>query len=62
MYITYSEVSVEHLLRTKHRRLIIEVIVCPRADGGRPSDGHQDDCFLAELQNAKPVDDEVQAS
>ena len=50
------------MLETKHRRLIIEVIRCPKADGGRPSDGRRDGCLLAEVEHAEPVSDEVQAS
>ena len=46
----------------KHRRLIIEVIMRPRADGGRPFDGHQNECLLVEASYAKLVGDEVQAS
>ena len=35
----------------------------PGADGGRSSsDGHRDECLLAEVKHAEPVDDEVQAS
>ena len=45
----------------QRRRLIVEVVGCPGA-GGRPSDGHQDGCLLAEAQYAEPVGDKVQAS
>jgi len=37
MYINHRGVSPERLLRMKRRRLIIEVVGCPRADEGRPS-------------------------
>ena len=46
----------------KHRHLVVEVIGSPGADGGHPSDGHRDGCFLAEVQHAELVGDEVQAS
>ena len=46
----------------KRMRLIIEVVGCPRADGGRPSNGRQDGCPLVEVQYAEPISDEVQAS
>ena len=45
----------------KHGCRVIEV-VRPGVDGGCPSDGCQNECLLAEVQYAKPVDDEVQAS
>ena len=44
----------------KRRRLIVEVVGSPRADGGRPSDGRQDRCLLKEVKHAKLVGDEVQ--
>ena len=50
------------MLRVKRRCLIIEVVVCLGADGGRPSDGCQNKCLLAEVQHDEPVGDEVQAS
>jgi hypothetical protein len=50
------------MLRMKHRCLIVEVAGSPRADGGRPFDGRRDGCLLVEVQYAKPVSDEVQAS
>ena len=50
------------MLGTKHRRLVVEVIKSPRADGGRPSDGRLDGCLLVEVEHAEPVGDEVQAS
>ena len=50
------------MLRTKRRRLVVEVAENPGADGGRPSDGCQDGCLLVEVENAKPIGDEVQAS
>ena len=43
----------------KRRRLIVEVVVRPRADGGRPSDGRQNKCLLAEVQYGEPVGGEV---
>ena len=43
----------------KRRRLIVEVVVYPRADGGRPSDGRRNKCLLAEVQHIKLVNDEV---
>ena len=46
----------------KRRRLIVEVVVRPRADGGCPSNVHQNKCLLAEVQYGEPVGDEVQAS
>ena len=46
----------------KRRCLIIEVVVHPEADGGRPSDEHRNKCLLAEVQHAELVSDEVQAS
>ena len=46
----------------KRRRLVVEVVVHPGADGGCPSDGHQNECLLAEVWYAEPVGDEVQAS
>ena len=44
----------------KRRHLIIEVVGCPRADGGRTSfDGCQNKRLLMEVQHAEPVGDEV---
>ena len=43
----------------KHMRLVVEVVVCPEADGGRPSDGRWNECLLAEAKHAAPVGDEV---
>ena len=37
------------MLRTKCRRLAIEVIRSPRANGGRPSGGRQDRCLVVEV-------------
>ena len=45
----------------KRRRLIIEVVGCPGADGGRPSDWRRDGCLLLELKRVEPVGNEVQA-
>ena len=45
-----------------HRWPIVEVVVRPRADGGCPSNVHQNKCLLAEVQYGEPVGDEVQAS
>ena len=61
MHITYSGVLVESLLGKKPRCRVIEVVRL-RVDGGRPFDGCQDMSLLAEVQFAKPVGDEVQAS
>ena len=49
------------MLGTKRRRLTIEVVGCPRADGERTSDGRRNKCLLTEVQHAEPVGDEVQA-
>ena len=50
------------LLGMKRRRLVIEVIGCPGADGGCASlDGRRNKCLLTEVQYAEPVGDEVQA-
>ena len=46
----------------KHRRLVVEVVVRPGAEGGRPSNERRNRCLLAEVQYAEPVGDEVQAS
>ena len=46
----------------KHRYLIVEVVVHPRADGGCPSDGCRNECLLAEVKYAEPIGDEVQSS
>ena len=43
----------------KRRCLVVEVIVRPGADGGRPSDGRQNESLLSEVQYVKPVGDEV---
>ena len=37
------------MLRAKRRRLVVEVIVCPGAEGGGPSDGHRNKCLLMEV-------------
>ena len=51
------------MLRTKRRRLAIEVVGCPEANGGRASsDGRWNKCLLAEVQHTEPVGDKVQAS
>ena len=50
------------MLGTKRRCLVLEVIECPGANGGRPSDGRRDGCLLVEVKYAEPVGDEVQAS
>ena len=51
------------MLGMKHRRLTIEVVGCPRADGGRvSSDGRQNKCLLTEVQHAEPVGDESRLS
>ena len=50
------------MLRMKHRRLVVEVVVRPGVEGVRPSDGCQNKCLLVEVQYAEPVGDEVQAS
>ena len=42
----------------KCRRLVVEVVVLPRADGGCPSDGRRNECLLAEVQYAEPVGEE----
>ena len=47
------------MLGLKRRHLVIEVIMCPKADGGRPSDGRQNKCLLAEVQYGEPVGGEV---
>ena len=46
----------------KRRCLVVEVVGCSRADGGRPSDRRRNKCLLVEVYYAKPVSDEVQAS
>ena len=46
----------------KRMRLIIEVVGCPGADGGRPSDGHRIKCLLTKAKHAELVGDKVQAS
>ena len=46
----------------KHMWLVIKVIMCPEADGGRLSDRCQNKCLHAEVKYAEPVSDEVQAS
>ena len=50
------------MLGLKRRRLVVEVIVRPGADGGRPSDGRRNKCLLAEAKHAELAGDEVQAS
>ena len=50
------------MLGMKRRRLIVEVVVRPRADGGRPSDKRRNEFLLAEVKYAELVGDEVQAS
>ena len=51
------------MLGTKRRRLTVEVVGCPGADGGRASsDGCRNKCLLAEVKHAEPIGDEVQAS
>ena len=45
----------------KRRCLVIEVVGCPRADGGHPSNGHQNKCLLIEVKYAESDGDEVQA-
>ena len=45
-----------------HRWPIVEVVVRPRADGGRPSGGRRNECLLVEVKHAETVGDEVQAS
>ena len=47
------------MLGMKHRILIIEVIVCPRADGGCPSDGHRNMCLLTKAKHTELVGDKV---
>ena len=47
------------MLGMKRRHLIVEVIGCPRADRGCPSDGRRNKCLLAEVKHAEPVSDEV---
>ena len=46
----------------KCRRLVVEVVGCPGADGGRPSDGRWNKCLLVKAKHAELVGDEVQAS
>ena len=44
-------------------RLIVEVVGCPRANGGRSSsDGRRDKCLLAKAKHAELAHDEVQVS
>ena len=50
------------MLGMKRRRLVVEVVVRPGADGGRPSDGRQNKCLLTEVQHAEPVGDESRLS
>ena len=38
------------MLRMKHRRLVVEVVVCPKADGGCPSNGGRNKCLLTEVE------------
>ena len=49
------------MLGMKPRHLAIEVVGCPRADGGCPSDGRRNKCLLVKAKHAELVDDEVQA-
>ena len=44
----------------KRRCRVVEV-VRPKVDGGRPSDGCRVASFLAEVEYAEPIGDEVQA-
>ena len=44
----------------KCRCLVVEVAVCPGADGGCPSDVRQNECLLVEAEYAELVGDEVQ--
>ena len=46
----------------KCRWLVVEFVVRPGANGGRPSDGRRNRCLLAKVKHAEPVGDEVQAS
>ena len=48
------------MIRTKHKRLVVEVAESPRANGGHPFDGRWDGCLLAEVKHAEPVGDKVQ--
>ena len=50
------------MLGMKRMRLVVEVVGCPGADGGCPSDGRQNKCLLAEVKYAEPVGDDVQTS
>ena len=51
------------MLVMKRRRLAVQVIGCPRADGARVSSNRRwNKCLLMEVQHTKPVGDEVQAS
>ena len=47
------------MLEMKRMRLVVEVVVCPGAGGGCPSDGRRDKFLLAEVKHAEPVGDEV---
>ena len=50
------------MLGTKRRRLAVEVVGCPRADGGcASSDGCRNKC-LTEVKHVVPVGNEIQAS
>ena len=49
MHITHSRVRAESLLGMKRRRIIVEVIMRPGADGGHPSDGRRNECLLTEV-------------
>ena len=62
MYVTHNGVLAEHMLGTKRRRLVVEVVGSPGADGGRPFDGCRNVRLLAEVEYAELVGDEVQAS
>ena len=59
MHITNTRVRAENLLGMKRICLVVEVVVRPGADGGRPSDGRRDECFLTEVKYFEPVGDEV---
>ena len=50
------------MLGMKRRRLVVEVVVHPRVDGERLSDGCRVVGLLAEVEYAEPVGNEVQAS
>ena len=50
------------MLEMKRRCLIVEVVVRPRVDGGRPFDGCRNESLVVEVKYAEPVGDEAQAS